>query len=128
MKFDWLEYLKLAEELVEGDTNEAKQRSAISRAYYAAFCYASNYLKDYLDFQPTGNEHKAVAEEFRTYDPKDKTMLGIGKDLKSLREARNKADYEDTFMSLGSKVKLALKLAKNIIDKINVLIKEEESL
>lgn len=127
MKFDWSEYLKLAQELVEGDTNEAKQRSAISRAYYASFCFARNYLKDYLDFEPKRgeNEHKAVAEEFRTYDPKDKTMLEIGKDLKSLREVRNDADYEDTFITVGTQVKFALRLAKNIINKINELIKEE---
>lgn len=39
MRFDWSEYLNLAQELaaISGDSvnNEAKLRSAISRAYYA---------------------------------------------------------------------------------------------
>jgi uncharacterized protein (UPF0332 family) len=129
MKFDWSEYLKLAQELVEGDTNEEKQRSAISRAYYAAFCYARNYLKNYLDFKPRReeNEHQAVSEKFKDYDPKNRKMIQIGNDLSRLRSDRNNADYDDTVMNLRSKAKLALKLAKNIIDKINELIKEEEN-
>lgn len=128
MKFDWSEYLKLAEELVEGDTNEAKQRSAISRAYYAAFCYARNYLKDYLDFEPRrdDNEHKTVAEEFKDYE--NQNMREIGNDLTRLRSDRNNADYDDTVMNLRSKANFALRLAKNIIDKINQLIQEEENL
>lgn len=128
MKFDWQKYLELAQELIEGDTNEAKQRSSISRAYYAAFCYARNYLRDYLDFKPRNdkNEHQAVIKEFQKYDRKNRKMIEIGNDLSRLRLDRNKADYNDIFMSLGSKAPYALKLAKNIIDKINELIKEEE--
>ncbi|MBF2057096.1 MAG: HEPN domain-containing protein [Cyanobacterium sp. T60_A2020_053] len=127
MKFDWSEYLKLAQELIESETNEAKQRSAISRAYYAVFCYARNYLKDYLDFQSRRgeNEHQTVAEEFKTYDSQNRKMREIGNDLSRLRLDRNKADYEDVFIGLGSKAKFALKLATSIIDKINELIKEK---
>ena len=48
MSFDWSEYLDLARELAK--FSEAGQRSAISRAYYAAFCTA-RYRKqaDYED-------------------------------------------------------------------------------
>ena len=58
MKFNWAEYLELAKELAditstissdsETDSkpriSEAKLRSSISRAYYAAFCIARNRL------------------------------------------------------------------------------------
>lgn len=45
MNFDWEEYFNLAKELA-GTTEEAKLRSAVSRAYYSAFCLARNYLRD----------------------------------------------------------------------------------
>ena len=48
--FDWEHYLNLAYELAGTSPPsvpdaEAKSRAAISRAYYAAFCHARNYLK-----------------------------------------------------------------------------------
>ena len=50
MNFDWSEYLNLAQELAGRPTSlsneEARLRSAISRAYYAAFCKARNHLRD----------------------------------------------------------------------------------
>lgn len=64
MKFNWLDYLSLAENLVNevssllkqsnnssdstnnSSLDEAKLRCAISRAYYSVFCLARNYLRD----------------------------------------------------------------------------------
>jgi len=49
MSFDWADYLTLAQELADqaasSQSTEAKLRSAISRAYYAAFCKESNHLR-----------------------------------------------------------------------------------
>ena len=68
MKFDWEEYFNLAKELA-GTTEEAKLRSAVSRAYYSAFCLARNYLRDIqqdprLSRNKTYdiNDHQYVAE------------------------------------------------------------------
>lgn len=48
MRFDWQQYLQLAKSLrVEGSVtpyDEAKLRSAISRAYYAAHCSAADFM------------------------------------------------------------------------------------
>lgn len=48
MSFHWSDYLELAEELqskaVTSIIHEAYLRTAISRAYYAAFITARNYL------------------------------------------------------------------------------------
>ena len=44
MAFDWTEYLTLAQELVQRE-EEACLRSAISRAYYAAFGKARERLE-----------------------------------------------------------------------------------
>ncbi len=50
MTFDWSQYLNLAKEFLCQPTppanQEAKMRSAISRAYYAAFISARNYLPE----------------------------------------------------------------------------------
>ena len=62
--FDWKQYLDLARDLSQpmtsdAGTREARLRSAVSRAYYAAFCHARNYSRDWLNFQPnhTADDH-----------------------------------------------------------------------
>ncbi len=121
MKFDWSEYFNLAKELAE-TSEEAELRSAVSRAYYSAFCLARNYLRD-IEQDPTLsrnktydiNVHKYVADEFIHHKSKSKTMIEIGNDLNRLRPRRNKADYEDTIFNLQKEARTALMLAQNII-------------
>lgn len=64
MPFDWKHYLELARELAQPSASEPGQReaelwTAISRAYYAAFCHARNYSRDWLNFRPnnTADDH-----------------------------------------------------------------------
>ena len=71
MNFDWSEYLNIARELAGQATAsfsaEAKKRSAISRAYYAAFCSARNHLRDRDNDQniPVGGDaHGYVRKQF----------------------------------------------------------------
>lgn len=132
MRFDWSEYLNLAQELAATNSDssansEAKLRSAISRAYYATFCLARNYLRD-IEKDPRLsrknrdiNEHQYVAEEFIYHPTKMKNMVRIGENLSRLRELRNKADYEDTFYNLQREARTALMLAQNIISALNEL-------
>lgn len=73
MSFDWSQYRDLAQELVgqtkSASSGEAKQRAAISRAYYAAFCKARNFLRDKekghapASFR-TGRVHGYVQDQF----------------------------------------------------------------
>ena len=132
MRFDWSEYLNLAQELAatnsESSANrEAKLRSAISRAYYSTFCLARNYLRD-IEKDPRLfrknrdiNEHQYVAEEFIYHPTKMKNMVKIGENLSRLRELRNKADYEDTIFNLQKEARNALVLAENIISALSKL-------
>ena len=128
MKFDWKEYFNLAKELA-GTTEEAKLRSAVSRAYYSVFCLARNYLRD-IQQDPRLlrnktydiNVHEYVAKEFIHNQSKSQPMIEIGKDLTRLRKMRNKADYEDTiFINLQREAKTALMLAENIISALSKL-------
>ncbi|MEG4288229.1 HEPN domain-containing protein [Microcoleus sp. C2C3] len=127
MKFDWEEYFNLAKELA-ATTEEAKLRSAISRAYYSVFCLARNYLRDIqqdprLSRNKTYdiNDHQYVAEEFIHNPSKSQTMIEIGKDLSRLRKMRNNADYEDTMFNLPTQATTALMLAQNIISALSKL-------
>ncbi len=132
MRFDWSEYLNLAQELAATNSDssanrEAKLRSAISRAYYSTFCLARNYLrdieKDRTFFRKNRDikEHQYVAEEFINHRIKNKNMVKIGENLSRLRELRNKADYEDTMFNLPTQARTALKLADNIISALSNL-------
>ena len=133
MRFDWSEYLNLAQELAATNSDssgnrEAKLRSAISRAYYSTFCLARNYLRDIekdqtlLDKNRDINKHQYVANAFINHrNNKKKNMVKIGENLSRLRELRNKADYEDTMVNLPSVATTALMLAQNIISALSKL-------
>ena len=121
MKFDWSVYFNLAKELAE-TSKEAELRSAVSRAYYSAFCLARNYLRDIQQGPRLWrkktydiNAHQYVADEFMHHQSKSQIMIEIGKDLTRLRKMRNKADYEDTIFNLKREARTALMLAHNII-------------
>ena len=127
MKFDWSEYFNLAKELAE-TSEEAELRSAVSRAYYSAFCLARNYLRDIpqdprLSRNQTYdiNAHQYVAEKFIYNQSKSQTMIEIGKDLNRLRKMRNKADYDYTMFNLKREARTALMLAQNIISVLSKL-------
>ncbi|TFE71357.1 HEPN domain-containing protein [Methylacidiphilum caldifontis] len=116
MSFDWWEYLELAKYLSgKHDTifsQEASYRSAVSRAYYSAFCLARNYAKDCLGFQPTGKGEDH--ERLRQYFKKEK-MPDIASALGRLRKWRNVCDYKDQMEGLSKKVQESISFADKII-------------
>jgi hypothetical protein len=101
MSFDWSEYLTVAQELTSKSINspiqEAHLRAAISRAYYAAFCKARNYLSYKDGYSTPGgiNVHWDVVDKFETSS--DMTRRKVGALLRGLRGIRNIVDYEETF-------------------------------
>ncbi|MBS3908737.1 MAG: hypothetical protein KGZ93_03815 [Actinobacteria bacterium] len=102
MAFNWSEYLALAQELPKKSSSsgnmEAKLRSAISRAYYAAYCKSRNHMqhKDMKSFPSYKvNKHDFVKQHF--LNDTDKARKSIGANLDRLREERNKADYDNSF-------------------------------
>ena len=78
MAFDWSSYLDLADELA-AFTEEAAQRSAISRAYYAALGKAREFLEhDGRAFTSTENIHYLVWQAL--FDSEDDRRYYIGVD------------------------------------------------
>ncbi|MBI3089203.1 MAG: hypothetical protein HYY96_00930 [Candidatus Tectomicrobia bacterium] len=114
--FDWGSYLIFAKELVER-RDEAAQRSAASRAYYAAFCKARNRLRQ------KGVIHKedriGHTRLWRIYraDPEFATRR-IGLNGDHMHEIRKEVDYEDTVVDLPYKVKLEIQMAEELLEQL----------
>jgi hypothetical protein len=121
MRFDWTEYLSLAEDLcglpVSGPPigREAQQRASVSRAYYAAFILARNHLRDVdrIHFPPHVNAHQFVAAQF--FNHPDPIRQSIGADLRRLRRARNQCDYDDIVSVQPHLIPATLVLSAGII-------------
>jgi uncharacterized protein (UPF0332 family) len=118
MTFDWYQYLVLAEYLYDNrDTfpdREACLRAAISKAYYAAFCSARNYARDFdrLVLDETAQDHGSVKKHYiRAPDPKNRQ---IGNSLDRLRDLRNQADYSDSIDKLEELAKAAISQSKQV--------------
>jgi uncharacterized protein (UPF0332 family) len=97
MNFDWRKYLDVAESLSVADLGidrEACLRSAVSRAYYAAFGSARSRAREKrLRTRQSAAEHGEVSVFFA--QQYGEVGLEIAKLLSRLRTNRNIADYDD---------------------------------
>lgn len=124
MNFNWDDYLFLAQELAT-PTNlpnqEARLRSAISRAYYSAFCKARNFLRDEQRVQIplTGEAHRLVWMHFKSRS--GKTYKKIGENLRRLLNDRRCADYDDVIRDLPILANKALWRAQDIVSTLDRL-------
>lgn len=104
MNFDWHEFLTLAKGLQSQPTllgsSEASLRSAVSRAYYAAFQCALTFACQ-EGFEPTYGEssHTYLQRYFSRHTPPNPTYQKISVQLNRLRTLRVKADYLPTLTS-----------------------------
>lgn len=118
--FSWKQYLDLAQELAHSPgAGEAHLRTAISRAYYAAFHVAMGLLVS-EGFIPsgTGQDHHKVWQRYRTgrgTGPERKQIASRGY---GLYDDRRKADYRNPFGedNIHEKAELALESARYIVD------------
>jgi uncharacterized protein (UPF0332 family) len=117
MSFDWLYYLVVAQELFEDTTaiaqkREANLRCSISRAYYSAFHHAKYTLYDKWNIlvSESVSAHAQIWNFFKQKGEKD-----VAWKLRYMRNARNKADYEDQVANLENLAQEVLKLAVEVI-------------
>ncbi len=89
---DFRDYLTLAARLVAG-TTEAEWRSAISRAYYAAFHIARELLSN-LGFRVPQAERSHGYLWLRLANAGAADVRVAGNRLNALRRQRNRADYD----------------------------------
>ncbi len=120
MPFDWRDFLSLAKELSNyaetSSLQEAAVRTAVSRAYYAAFCWAMDYASKSLGFQRSG-----TAEDHATLRQllQQSNQTKIASKLNNLRRWRNLCDYDANTPNLGSLVQNALAYAEKVIAACN---------
>lgn len=126
----WVAYLLLAERLVNLAADptispaerEAMLRSAISRAYYAAFILTHNYLRDQEGdkaISKLSQVHLYAADKFS--GSKNQLRHDIGTKLYRLRRMRNSADYDDRFDKLPRDARRAVNEAKLVVGALNSL-------
>lgn len=115
--FDWADYLTLAERLASS-SDEASQRSAISRAYYAAFHAAARYVartKPEVEIPRDGRKHQVVWTALKdgTRQERGAKAWGI-----KLRGKRTQADYELVGLSFPRDAAFALEAARGVVDNL----------
>jgi len=115
MNFNWEDYLSLARRLRDQNTNpdESALRSAVSRAFFSAFCKARNFGRDNENLQVRGNvdDYGIVIAHFsKGKRAKVGTLLG------ELRQWRNLCDYSDSVNNLHTLATQALFEAQKAID------------
>lgn len=119
--FDWEEFLELAEELVQHRGKASAQRTAISRAYYAAFHLASDYFATHGErLTRTGEDHRRVWRWFlRRNDP---VSRAIGQNGRRLVDERRRADYDPApYRNLRNQAEQAIRLAHEVVAALRVL-------
>ena len=112
MAFDWSQYLLLAEALAEQKDNEAALRSAVSRAYYAAFCLAREHLLNTHILYRSRPRRPRLSHRTVWLTYQRDIDLRIGMDGNRLRELRNLVDYEDAVPELDNAVRSALSTSR----------------
>jgi uncharacterized protein (UPF0332 family) len=89
--FNAQDFLALAEQLANDPVgDEAKYRSALSRAYYALFLHARESLiaRGVMAASFSGTDHGLVIQTLRALSQGNADQLG------KLRNKRNRADYD----------------------------------
>jgi len=136
MSFDWSQYFDVSRELAEqakgasAPLQEARFRAAISRAYYAVFGQARNYLRKHdhiqevlIDSQGKRiNIHQFVREQFINGTNQDYQEIGVV--LDRLSTYRNIVDYDlhDPILNnLPFTTTAVLKWAKEALTKLQRL-------
>ena len=111
MSFDWEKFVDLAESIQQQIKTEESFRTAISRAYYGAFCKTRD-SRGFNSYTKSDVHSKVINQLKNSNDPDD---IKIGQILDVLRMERNKADYEgDAYIDEGLSLRCIVK-AKEIL-------------
>jgi uncharacterized protein (UPF0332 family) len=121
MSFEWSDYLGLAQELLSHSQSyqQARWRSSVSRAYYAAYHEARDFLLSQGILIQRDQAHSQVINELAKLGPQ---AFNISESLRRLRAKRNFADYDkNTFASKLSDYESIILMATTITYQIHRL-------
>ena len=119
--FDWHEFLDLARQLEASSLNEAVLRTAISRAYYAAYHRASRHVR-VAQLAPTTKRltHELVWSLFA--ESSDERYRDVGDRGVELKLERIRADYNARYPGdLAKSARKAIDVSEAIIRLIDAL-------
>ncbi len=132
-KFEWSQFRDLGKEYIN-ENNPAKQRTGVSRFYYAAFCSSRDYLnknKTYLNKKSeiimtskNVDVHRETSKIFKKHPKFKKGNKGkiISKNLNKLRKMRNQADYDKILnKSLSKMINESEKISEIILNSLKNL-------
>ena len=112
-RFNWLDYLDVAEQLL-AQKDEKYLRSAASRAYYAVFGFAKEPLEARMGrpIESGGGDHREVIRLLR--GDSDDALVQSGMNLDRLRAERLVADYDSDAAYVYSRATLSIRLAQKV--------------
>jgi hypothetical protein len=125
MSFAWLDYLVLAEALLQARTTfvleDACCRIAISRASYAVYGAARTCARDQdgLQLPATGDAHQRVITHYR--QGASPLHRAIGDSMRQLRSARNRANYDDQLDRPVARAQFAVRRARQVVAQLQAL-------
>lgn len=122
MEFRWAQFVNVAQRLAT-EEGEEYYRSAISRAYYAAFGVAWGKLsrqdRQTISNNPKKNKHEGTWDVYMGDYSSDNESIGeVGAALKAQRHI---ADYNADWTVKSSEATLAIKQAQKLIKEIDKL-------
>jgi uncharacterized protein (UPF0332 family) len=124
MGFDWKDFITLSEELYNSKSDEASLRSAISRAYYGAFCSIRPYCHSKFGVSSKSNDiHRIIIEKLKSSS--NNLEYSTGNLLSNLREDRNNADYDSHFSAGKGIVEKSIRNSKYVIQNLKTLTDSE---
>lgn len=122
MPFDWPDYLKVARE-VSTQSTEGHWRAAVSRAYYAAYHAAKDFVEVTTGVEcraPIGTgSHEYVWLQVDELITRYKIISDAGIEGDRLRIQRTVADYEKSSRIVGTDARKAIHRASNIISQLS---------
>lgn len=133
-EFEWCEFNNLADSYIN-QSNEAKQRTGVSRYYYGTFCTTRDFLNENDIFlnekskktmhSKKSDVHGETSKIFRKHERFRKNNIGktISKELDKLRKMRNDADYNkitsDSLNKMMLKSKIKSERVLQLLDELN---------
>lgn len=118
--FNWKDYIEFADNLYEQDKSQNGYRNSISRSYFGIL----NLTKIFLNISTKGTDgHQRVIDKLQNSDA-TKEEFTLGKNIDTMRNSRNQADYIGTIDFKDPAVKTHLQLVKTSINTLDKLRNE----
>ncbi|MBF0411011.1 MAG: hypothetical protein HQM10_26945 [Candidatus Riflebacteria bacterium] len=133
MTFNWQDYLDISKYLTMDDklipSEEAKFRTAVSRAYYASFNSCREFAEKHLNFTTSKgeNSHEKLID-FLLTTKSNKLINEIGYKLKLIKKDRIVSDYSGVFKNYSSQTITNIFLAdeiQEILEKVSLLTRKK---